>query len=133
MTRRPGRMQQAILEVLRQHGQSQSAYALLGHLRKDHPSLAPTSVYRALAALTDNGTIHRIESTKAFVACTHGTHTDGCLLAICEECGIVEEHVTPKLIDDVSAETAKSGFTPRRHVIEVHGCCAHCTLAGAAE
>lgn len=126
-------MQEQVLEALRQHRQPQSAYALLGHMRRDNPLLAPTSIYRALTALTEKGTIHRVESTKAFVVCKHGDHSAGCLLAICEECGAVEERLAPALIDDVSAEASKSGFAPKRHVIEVHGRCAHCALSEVAE
>jgi len=133
MARRVGKMQEEVLEVLRQHDQPQSAYALLGHLRRDNPRLAPTSVYRALAALTERGAVHRLESIKAFVICRHGEHAEGRLMAICDICGTVEEHVAPALIDDVSAQAATSGFAPKRHVIEVHGRCADCGSSGAPE
>ena len=112
MARRKGKMQEEILEVLRQHDQPKSAYELLATLRKSNPSLAPTAIYRALAALTERGAIHRLESLKAFIICQHGNQTHDCLMAICNECGAVEEHVSPTLINDVSAEAAKSGFAP---------------------
>jgi len=126
-------MQEQILGVLRQHDQPQSAYALLGQMRKENPNLAPTSVYRALDVLTKQGAIHRLESMKAYVICKHGDHPHACLMAICNACGAVEERVAPGLIDDVSAEAAKSGFIPKRHVIEVHGQCAECVPGEAVE
>lgn len=126
MAKRRGKMQEEVLEVLRKQDQPQSAYELLGQMREDNPSLAPMSVYRALSALTEKGEVHRLESLKSFVLCKHSDHDDGCLMAICEECGTVEEHIAPTLVSNVSAEAAKSGFAPKRHVIEVHGVCAGC-------
>ncbi|MEM1162317.1 MAG: Fur family transcriptional regulator [Pseudomonadota bacterium] len=126
MARRKGKMQEEVLEVLRRHDQPQTAYALLAEMRADHPLLAPTTIYRALDALMERGAIHRLESLKAFVIRRHEDQGDACLMAICDECGAVEERLAPRLIDDVSAEAAKSGFAPTRHVIEVHGRCAGC-------
>ncbi|MEM7428245.1 MAG: Fur family transcriptional regulator [Pseudomonadota bacterium] len=119
-------MQDKVLAVLRKHDQPQSAYDLLGQMREDNPQLAPTSIYRALDALTKRGAVHRLESKKAFIVCRHGDHADGCIMAICDECGAVEERVAPGLIENLSAEAAKSGFAPTKHVIEVHGQCATC-------
>ena len=133
MPRPVGKMQEKVLAVLRQHDQPQTAYDLLGHMRQDYPKLAPTSVYRALAALTKRGSIHRLESKKAFIVCQHGDHSDGCIIAICDECGVVEERVAPALIQDLSAEAAKSGFAPTKHVIELHGQCAVCGSEGTSK
>lgn len=119
-------MQEALLAVLRQHEQPQSAYALLAALRADNPKLAPTTIYRALDALSEQGLVHRIESLNAFTCRRHGDHTSDCIMAICDDCGVVEEQLAPKLIGALSAETAKSGFAPKRHVVEVHGSCAAC-------
>ena len=133
MTTRGAKMQAKILSALRQQSEPQSAYALLRLLRVERPRLAPPSVYRALATLTEQGLVHRLESMKAYVACQRGDHPDGCILAICDECGAVEEHVSRSLIDDVSAETGKSGFAATRHVIEIHGCCGSCRPSGAEQ
>ncbi|MEM7056482.1 MAG: Fur family transcriptional regulator [Pseudomonadota bacterium] len=133
MARRKGRMEDDVLALLNQHDQPQSAYALLDQMRLNNPKLAPTSIYRALSALTERGAVRRLESMKAFVVCRHGDEVDNCVMAICDECGTVEEHVAPSLIDDVSAEAAKSGFAPTRHVIEVHGRCSDCRFEGEVE
>ncbi len=133
MAKRGEEMQAKLLTLLRQRNQPQSAYALLGQMQLDNPRLAPPTVYRALAALTERGAVHRLESKRAFVACQRGDHADGCIMAICDDCGAVEEHVAPGLIHDLSIETAKSGFVPTRHMIEVRGHCAACGSAGAQE
>ena len=129
MPRQRGKMLEQVLTVLRQCDQPQSAYSILGKLRQDYPRLTPTSVYRVLAALTDRGTVHRLESMNAYMLCQHRVHHEPCIMAICDDCGHVEERVAPGLIDDLSAETAKSGFAPIRHVIEVHGFCAACAAS----
>lgn len=133
MPKRGEKMQEALLDVLRQHGNPMSAYALLDVLREDNAKLAPTTIYRALDALLSRGAVHRIESLNAYALCRHRNHDTTCILAICDDCGTVEEKLAPDLIDELSAEAAKSGFAPKRHVIEVHGQCAACGAEEAAE
>ncbi|MEM9063433.1 MAG: transcriptional repressor [Pseudomonadota bacterium] len=115
-----------VLSVLKEHRKPMSGYELLDHLRAFNPKIAPPTVYRALAVLTKDGDVHRLESLNAFVACRCGDHDDPSIMAICEDCGAVEENIAPAVIRDVSDTTAKTGFAPTRHVIEVHGRCAAC-------
>ncbi|MEM7188546.1 MAG: transcriptional repressor [Pseudomonadota bacterium] len=130
MPRPRGKVQESVLKVLRQHDQPQSAYALLDHMRQDNPRIAPTSVYRALEALTKTGEVHRLESLRAFVARRNSSQEDDCIMAICDHCGTVEEHAAQRVIEDLCGEAAKSGFKPTRHVIEMHGQCASCEPDG---
>ena len=120
-----GEMWQAeILDVLRQRHGPVSAYDVLDTLRKDHEKISPPTIYRALSALTKRGHVHRIESLNAFMACKCGQHQHTSILSICEECGCVEESVAPDVLKELSSVIGKSGFSPMRHVIEVHGTCA---------
>ena len=130
MSRRGERMQAEVLAVLRRRGRPLSAYAVLGALRERHPRIAPPTIYRALAALTERGRVHRLESMKAFIACQCDRHAQASILSICDDCGTVEESVAPDLLDELSSVAGKSGFRPERHVIEIHGLCASC---GAGE
>lgn len=132
MARRKGEFEEEVLAVLRRCNQPRSAYDLLRHFRQCEPKLAPTTMYRALSALTDRGDVHRLESKRAFVACKREDPTDNFVLAICDHCGSVEEHVTPRLIEDLSATASRSGFAPTRHVIEVYGHCATCGPDGGS-
>lgn len=126
MKRRNGEFEQDVLAVLRRCAQPQSAYDLLRHFRSRSQKLAPTTVYRALHALIERGDVHRLESKRAFIACKHRNESDSCVLAICEDCGSVEEHVTPHLFADLAATASQSGFFPARHVVEVYGQCMSC-------
>ena len=107
-----------------------SAYDILGELRTINPKTAPTTIYRALATLTERGCVHRIESLNAYVACRNANHSDAPVMSICDGCGAVEECFAPDLEDALVTLTRKSGFAAKRHVIEVHGFCAACGTGG---
>ncbi|MEM7026588.1 MAG: transcriptional repressor, partial [Pseudomonadota bacterium] len=89
---------------------------------------APTTIYRALSALTEQGRVHRLESLNAYIACQCDGHRQASVLSICDDCGIVEESVAPDVLKELSRLTGKSGFAARRHVIEVHGVCGTCGI-----
>jgi len=119
-------MQADVLAVLRRRRGPLSAYDVLGELRDANPRIAPPTIYRALAALTERGRVHRLESMNAFIACQCDRHLHASILSICDDCGTVEESVAPDLLDAISSIAGKSGFRPARHVIEIHGLCASC-------
>ena len=129
MSKRGKQMQAEVLAVLRSHRAPMSAYEMLGCLRKENPRLAPPTIYRALAALTDRGSVHRLESLNAFVACQRDRHHHASILSICDDCGEVEENVSTELLKKLSGIVGKSGFAPMRHVMEIHGQCASCESA----
>ncbi|MET1414436.1 transcriptional repressor [Roseibium sp. HPY-6] len=124
-----GEMWQAeVLRVLHRSDAPVTAYEVLEVLRQTHGKVAPTTIYRALSTLTDCGRVHRVESLNAFIACQCDRHQHTSILSICEECGSVEESVAPELLDEISGLVSKSGFTPMRHVIEIHGMCGSCSV-----
>ena len=116
-----------ILTVLRSSKAPMSAYQILEQLQNDEPDIAPPTVYRALAALTDQGRAHKLESLKSFVPCRcdHGKSLP--VLAICNDCGLVDEHDGEALLPKLTEMVAPSRFKPQRHVVEIHGQCAQCT------
>ena len=130
MSERGRRMQAQVLAVLRSRRMPLSAYEVLRRLLEVHPRLAPPTIYRALAALTERGKVHRLESLNAFIACQCDRHHDASILSICTDCGAVEENLSTDLLATLSGIAGKSGFAPMRHVIEVHGQCGTC---GSAE
>ena len=129
MNRCGKRVQADVLAILRSRRAPMSAYDILGCLREENPRLAPPTIYRALAALTDRGSVHRLESLNAFIACQRDRHRQASILSICGACGVVEENVSVELLKKLSGIAEKSGFTPARHVIEIHGQCASCESA----
>lgn len=130
MTKRGEMIQTEVLSVLCQRGEPLSAYDVLGKLRERNPKIAPPTIYRALAALTERGCVHRLESMNAYIACQHDTHRHASILSICDDCGSVEENVAPDILDRLASVIEQSGFAPIRHVIEIHGRCASCGTGG---
>lgn len=133
MAERSELMRKRILAILRRRSRPASAYDLLEELRGDYPKIAPMTVYRMLSVLIDRRQAHRVESINAFIACQSGGHKSPSILSICGDCGLVEETVSQDLVADLSRLTEETGFTPQRHVIEVHGQCGSCFGEGASE
>ncbi len=119
-------MQAEVLAALQRRGTPMSAYEVLDRLRDGNPRLAPPTIYRALAAPIERGSVHRLESLKAFVACRCERHGHVPIFSICKECGTVEEAVSRHITNELSRIAGQSGFAPARHMIEVHGQCARC-------
>ena len=126
MSKRGEKLQTKVLAVLRRRRGPLSAYDILGTFREANPKIAPTTIYRALAALTERGRVHRLESLNAYIACQCDRHQHASVLTICDGCDSVEERVEPDVLKELSRVAGKSGFAPRRHVIEVHGVCGAC-------
>mgnify|MGYP000538652043 CR=1 FL=1 len=61
--------QSDVLSVLNNHDKPMTAYAILDEMKRDEPDVAAAAVYRAMAALTDQGRAHRRESIKYFGTC----------------------------------------------------------------
>ncbi len=126
VSRRREKTQADVLAILRRNRKPLSAYGVLGELRQSNPKIAPPTIYRALAALTERGQVHRLESLNAFIACRCERHHHASVMSICDDCGIVEESIAPDLLRELSRVAERAGFAPMRHVIEIHGVCASC-------
>ncbi len=102
------------------------AYELLAALAPQRGPVPPTTVYRALDFLVENGFIHRIESRNAFFACCElGEPHEGQFL-ICEECGHALEIPGTELADKLSHSQPAQGFEVHRQVVELSGICGDC-------
>ena len=87
---------------------------------------APLQVYRALDQLVEKGRVHRLESLNAWTACCEDQHSYTPVFAICDDCGNVTEHFDEQLADNIEKVAKRSGFTPDRSIIEIHGQCDDC-------
>lgn len=126
MRKRADARQNDILTVLNACDRPMTAYQILEQLQISEPDIAPPTVYRTLSALTDQGRAHRLESKKAFVPCRCNHIESVPVLAICEDCGSVEEHDGSGLLPKLSALTDQNAFRAQRHIVEVHGLCGTC-------
>ncbi|MEL6425809.1 MAG: Fur family transcriptional regulator [Pseudomonadota bacterium] len=125
--RKQAKVRQAdVLNILAGRDKPMTAYEILGLMKDDEPQLAPQTVYRALGALTEQGRAHRLESLNAFIACRCDHDSSVPVLAICDECGSVEEHDGAALLPAVSDVIGATGFAVRQHIVEVRGQCGTC-------
>ncbi len=131
MRKQGAKIQADVLAALRRQAKPLSAYEILARLNRRDGKLAPPTIYRALASLIEQGRVHRIESINAFVACQSLGHAHASVLSICDDCGAVAEHHDDTLLQDLSALTERSGFSPTHHIIEVHGRCTECGTEAA--
>ena len=126
MRKRADARQSDVLTVLQSSDRPMTAYQILEQLQVGEPDIAPPTVYRTLSALTDQGRAHRLESIKAFVPCRCRHVESVPILAICEDCGSVEEHDGSDLLPKLTALTDKNAFQADRHIVEIHGQCGTC-------
>ena len=126
MRKRAETRQTDVLSVLKACDRPMTAYQILGQLQISEPDIAPPTVYRTLSALTEQGRAHRLESIKAFVPCRCNHAEEVPVLAICEECGSVEEHDGSDLLAKLTTLTDQNAFRADRHIVEIHGQCANC-------
>ncbi|MCV3271292.1 Fur family transcriptional regulator [Roseobacter sinensis] len=126
MRKQAATRQSDILSVLTASETPMTAYQILEELQRDEPEIAPPTVYRALAALTEQGRAHRLESLKSFVPCRCDHAQSMALLTICESCGVVEEHDGGPLLPELTALIAATNFKPARHIFELRGQCGNC-------
>lgn len=119
-----------ILEMIWASHKAVKAYDLLDQLKPVDRTAKPTTVYRALDFLLEQGLIHRVESLNAFVGCSCSERKHEQLLLICSACEQVEERPAPKVMTALDQEMAEAGFIIHRKAIEVHGICARCAASG---
>ncbi|MEM6986209.1 MAG: Fur family transcriptional regulator [Pseudomonadota bacterium] len=125
-TTRSNKTQARVLTMLRGSRCPLSAYDILAELQKSNSKVAPPTVYRALNALIDRGEVHKVESKKAYIACRCSAHQQPAIMAICNDCGVVEERVAPELVETLTELSEQAGFEPSHHVIEIQGLCGSC-------
>lgn len=105
------------------------AYELLEQLKQTEPGAKPATVYRALEFLTEQGFIHKIESTNAFMLCHHFDQHHPAQLLICDQCGNVTELHSDLLHEEFKRQAVAQGFVIKHQTIEAHGLCNACKAA----
>lgn len=117
-----------VLELIWNSHKAIKAYDLLDLIRPVNDAAKPSTVYRALDFLLEQGLIHRVESLNAFVGCRNsGTQHDQ-LLLICTVCHDIEERPAFDVFKALNDETQNANFNPQRKTLEIHGLCKSCSI-----
>jgi Fur family transcriptional regulator, zinc uptake regulator len=115
-----------VLELILNSHRAIKAYDLLDQIRLVNVAAKPSTVYRALDFLLEQGLIHRVESLNAFVGChLSGVGHDEVLL-ICTLCHNVEERAAQSVMLTLAEELGVAGFVSHRKTLEIHGYCKNC-------
>jgi len=115
-----------VLELILQAQQPIGAYSLLDHLVEDGRNAAPTTVYRALDFLLQEGFIHRLSSLNAFIGCPFPGHTTFSQFFICNQCSKVEELQNFEISQAIKDACQNKNFKIKNEIIEIQGCCKAC-------
>lgn len=118
-----------VLDIVAANHVALGAYEILARMGNADRALAPISVYRALAFLSDHGLVHRVESLNAYVACTQVGDQHPAQLLVCSACRRVAEVACPIITDAVFAEATAASFTVTRPIVEIGGICSACRTA----
>lgn len=104
-----------------------SAYELIALLEsRQNRKIAPLTVYRQLDFLMRIGLVHRLQSTHAYMVCSHPDHVHESQFLLCSACGSVDEveaNGLEKLLTQIADE---HGFKSDNVVVEVKGLCIDC-------
>jgi Fur family zinc uptake transcriptional regulator len=127
---RPHTAKEDIYRVLSSAGAAMSAYKILDAVRPRGIS-APIIVYRALKLLVQEGLAYRLESTNAYVARARPRCGSFPTLAICSDCGAVEELLDDSITHRLHDCAARRGFEITSKAIEIKGRCSSCQASAA--
>jgi Fur family zinc uptake transcriptional regulator len=115
------------LELIWNSHKAIKAYDLLDQLRPINDAAKPSTVYRALDFLLEQGLIHRVESLNAFVGCHCSGIQHDQLLLICTVCHNIEEREASPVLAALATELQQAGFIAQRKTLEIHGLCQNCS------
>ena len=127
--RRGGRMtrqRRAVLRKLLDGRRPLSAYELRDLLQPEDASVTPASVYRCLDFLVEHGLVHRLETTRSFIACDHPEHPHAVQFLICRQCGAVVEAEDKRTEAATERLGHRLGFALDRRTVELTGICGPC-------
>jgi Fur family transcriptional regulator, zinc uptake regulator len=106
-----------------------TAYELLDLVRPEDAAMTPASTYRSLDFLVEAGLVHRLDSTRSFVACDHPDHPHAGQFLICRECGTVVEAEDKRIARAAEDLGERHGFTLEHRSVELTGVCGACRAA----
>lgn len=119
-------VRERVFELLASQKGGIGAYDLLDMLKETDANAKPATVYRAIEFLTDQGFVHKIESTNEFLLCHHFDHSHPAQLLICDQCGLVKELHSTTIENELNSHANDNGFQITSQTVEAHGLCHEC-------
>ncbi|MCL2020869.1 MAG: transcriptional repressor [Betaproteobacteria bacterium] len=125
------RLRRDILDVICAENAPVKAYDLIERMRGKGRRVTPTTMYRTLEFLLQNGFIHRVNFLNAYLPCTgkHKNHT-ALLLFVCSECGQTREIDDAQLYNAMHRRLNELGIYLKDSRIEIQAACQSCRASG---
>ena len=115
-----------LLDRLLATGRPVTAYELLDLMRPHDAAITSASTYRSLEFLIEMGLVHRLDSTRSFVACGRPDHPHAGHFLICRECGTVVEADDRSIAQATADLGERHGFRLDHRTVELTGLCGPC-------
>jgi Fur family zinc uptake transcriptional regulator len=115
-----------VLDFLLQAARPLTAYEVMDRLRLAGAQATPASAYRSLEFLLEHGLAHRLETTRAYVACGHPDHPHAGQFLICRQCGTVVETEDERVAEAAEQLGHRLGFAVDQRMVELTGVCGPC-------
>lgn len=130
---RPAKWPEAeIVDLLAQSERPMTAYDIIAALTGKGRRVQPPTVYRALERLSANGSVHRIDSLRAFVRCDRPDDEHASAFLVCDDCDRAFEIESPEANRVLTTAAESVGFAVNVVSHELHGRCSDCST-GAVE
>ena len=120
--------QQRVFDTLKAETHPLTAYEIIDRV-STNGVWAPPTVYRALEHLIKRGLVHRLESQKAFIACTRSHQADtSVIFAVCENCGTTKELLDDEISTRLKRCADENSFHVAKATLELRGLCLLCAV-----
>ena len=122
------RLRRNVLALLLAAERPLTAYEILERLRPKDRAATAAGVYRSLEFLIAHRLAHRIESSKAFVACVFPEHAHPSQMLVCRRCGTAVETEDSRVVEAAETLGRRLGFALDRGALELTGLCPSCRV-----
>ena len=122
------RLRREVLALLLAAERPLTAYEILERLRPKDRAATAAGVYRSLDFLSTHRLAHRIESSKAFVACVFPEHAHPSQMLVCRRCGTAVETEDSRVVEAAENLGRRLGFALDRGALELTGLCSSCQV-----
>ena len=122
-------LRKKVFSIISKSHEPAKAYDILSELQKEDSTAKPSTVYRTLDFLLENGLIHKLHSSNSYALCGHPAKKHGqCYFLICEKCNVTKECCSKSLTSKIEDIAKDNNFITKNITIEIRGLCSNCSV-----
>lgn len=120
-------VRRSVLKLLFRGNKAVGAYDLAAALEKEcGRRITPTTVYRALDFLEQQGLVAHLASTRTYVVRRPPQGAGNSVMFVCNKCGATAESQVPEVQRVIRLAASAIGFYTHARAIDVEGTCRRC-------